>query len=211
LTIMARFILYARRALDTDPATEDQFAPLRAFCAAAGHEVVAEYADENIDTRAARDPRPYLDRAIFDTLRGAADGIAAVSFDRLARSVGDLEKLLRELSVAGAGLYVADLDLDTRTPAGAAILRAVAAVVRFDKAVRVEALRRGHRKARAKGVKIGAPRMSRSLEDKIAALLKAGVKPDRVRTITHAGKSAIYRIRKDLEAAATLATEEAEA
>ena len=92
---MARFILYARRALDTDPATEDQFAPLRAFCAAAGHEVVAEYADENIDTRAARDPRPYLDRAIFDTLRGAADGIAAVSFDRLARSVGDLEKLLR--------------------------------------------------------------------------------------------------------------------
>lgn len=208
---MARFILYARRALDTDPATEDQFAPLRAFCAAAGHEVVAEYADENIDTRAARDPRPYLDRAIFDTLRGAADGIAAVSFDRLARSVGDLEKLLRELSVAGAGLYVADLDLDTRTPAGAAILRAVAAVVAFDKAVRVEALRRGHRKARAKGVKIGAPRMSRSLEDKIAALLKAGVKPDRVRTITHAGKSAIYRIRKDLEAAAALATEEAEA
>lgn len=208
---MARFILYARRALDTDPATEDQFAPLRAFCAAAGHEVVAEYADENIDTRAARDPRPYLDRAIFDTLRGAADGIAAASFDRLARSVGDLEKLLRELSVAGAGLYVADLDLDTRTPAGAAILRAVAAVVTFDKAVRVEALRRGHRKARAKGVKIGAPRMSRSLEDKIAALLKAGVKPDRVRTITHAGKSAIYRIRKDLEAAAALATEEAEA
>lgn len=181
---MARFILYARRALDTDPATEDQFAPLRAWCAAAGHEVVAEYADENIDTRAARDPRPYLDRAIFDTLRGAADG---------------------------TGLYVADLDLDTRTPAGAAILRAVAAVVTFDKAVRVEALRRGHRKARAKGVKIGAPRMSRSLEDKIAALLKAGVKPDRVRTITHAGKSAIYRIKKDLEAAATLATEEAEA
>ncbi len=208
---MARFILYARRALDTDPATEEQFAPLRAFCAAAGHEVVAEYADENIDTRAARDPRPYLDRAIFDTLRGAADGIAAVSFDRLARSVGDLEKLLRELSVAGAGLYVADLDLDTRTPAGAAILRAVAAVVTFDKAVRVEALRRGHRKARAKGVKIGAPRMSRSLEDKIAALLKAGVKPDRVRTITHAGKSAIYRIRKDLEAATALATVEAEA
>lgn len=208
---MARFILYARRALDTDPTTEDQFAPLRAWCAAAGHEVVAEYADENIDTRAARDPRPYLDRAIFDTLRGAADGIAAVSFDRLARSVGDLEKLLRELSVAGAGLYLADLDLDTRTPAGAAILRAVAAVVTFDKAVRVEALRRGHRKARAKGVKIGAPRMSRSLEDKIAALLKAGVKPDRVRTITHAGKSAIYRIKKDLEAAATLATEEYEA
>lgn len=201
---MARFILYARRALDTDPATEDQFAPLRAFCAAAGHEVVAEYADENIDTRAARDPRPYLDRAIFDTLRGAADGIAAVSFDRLTRSVGDLEKLLRELSVAGAGLYLADLDLDTRTPAGAAILRAVAAVVTFDKAVRVEALRRGHRKARAKGVKIGAPRMSRSLEDKIASLLKAGVKPNRVRTITHAGSSAIARIRKELEAAAAI-------
>lgn len=83
-------------------------------------------------------------------------------------------------------------------------------MVTFDKAVRVEALCRGHRKARAKGVKIGAPRMPRSLEDKIAALLKAGVKPDRIRTITHAGKSAIYRIRKDLEAAA-LATEEAEA
>ena len=53
---MARFILYARRALDTDPTTEEQFAPLRAWALAAGHEVVAEYADENIDTRAARDP-----------------------------------------------------------------------------------------------------------------------------------------------------------
>lgn len=205
---MARFILYARRALDTDSTTEDQFAPLRAWCASSGHEVVAEYADENIDTRAARDPRPYLDRAIYDTLRGAADGIAAASLDRLARSVGDLEKLLRELSVAGAGLYLADLDLDTRTPAGGAILRAVSAVVAFDKACRVEALRRGHRKARAKGVRIGAPRMSRSLEDKIASLIKAGVKPNRIRTITHAGSSAITRIKRELEANAAIASGE---
>ncbi|HCT8042084.1 recombinase family protein [Pseudomonas aeruginosa] len=208
---MARFILYARRALDTDPATEDQFAPLRAWALAAGHEVVAEYADENIDTRAARDPRPYLDRAIFDTLRGAADGIAAVSLDRLARSVGDLEKLLREFSVAGAGLYVADLDLDTRTPAGRALIDATAAVVAFDKACRVEALRRGHRKARAKGVKIGAPRIARSLEDKVAALLKAGVKPHRIRTITHVGASTVTRIRKELEAAEAIAAGEVDA
>lgn len=197
---MARLILYARRALDTAPSTEEQFAPLRRWCASAGHEVVAEYADENIDTRMARDPRPYLDRAIFDTLRGAADAVAAVSLDRLGRSVGDLEKLLREFDVAGAGLYIHDIELDTLTPAGEAIRRALTALVAFERAARVEALRRGHRKAQAKGVKIGAPRMSRSIEDKIAALLKAGVKPARVRTITHAGKSAIYRIKKELEA-----------
>ena len=208
---MARFILYARRALDTDPATEDQFAPLRAFCAAAGHEVVAEYADENIDTRAARDPRPYLDRAIFDTLRGAADGIAAVSFDRLARSVGDLEKLLRELSVAGAGLYVADLDLDTTTAEGGQALRHLSALIAFDQACRAEAVRRGHRKARAKGTRVGGVPMPRSQEAKIAALLQAGVKPDRVRKLTHAGKYAIYRIKRDLEAGNVAPPEEAEA
>lgn len=208
---MARFILYARRALDTDPTTEEQFAPLRAWALAAGHEVVAEYADENLDTRAARDPRPYRDRAIYDTLRGAADGIAAVSLDRLARSVGDLQKLLCEFSVAGAGLYAHDMELDTRTPAGQALIDAIAAVVAFDKACRVEALRRGHRKARAKGVRIGAPRIARSLEDKIAALLKAGVKPHRIRTITHAGASTITRIRKELEAAEAIAAGEVDA
>lgn len=208
---MARFILYARRALDTDPSTEEQFAPLRAWALAAGHDVVAEYADDNSGSMKPRDPRPYLDRAIFDTLRGAADGIAATSLDRLGRSVGDLEKLLREFSVAGAGLYVHDLALDTRTPAGASLIEATAAVVAFDKACRVEALRRGHRKARAKGVKIGVPRIARSLEDKIAALLKAGVKPHRIRTITHAGASTISRIRKELEAAEAIASGEVQA
>ncbi|UTV81827.1 recombinase family protein [Acidithiobacillus sp. YTS05] len=213
---MARFVLYARRSLDTDPSAEEQFAILRERCAAAGHEVVDEYVDENVEAKAARDPRPKRDRAIYDAMRGGAEGIAIVSLDRLARSVGDLEELLRELAVAGAGLYVADLELDTLTPDGAEFLQAVSAVVAFDRAVRVEALRRGHRKARAKGVRIGPPRTSRGLEDKIASLLRAGVKPSRIRTITRVGISAISRIKREMAAAeaaadAALAAEDAEA
>jgi DNA invertase Pin-like site-specific DNA recombinase len=62
-----------------------------------------------------------------------------------------------------------------------------------------ERARRGYRKARAKGKRIGAPRLSPSKENRVAALLQAGVCPHRVRTLTNVGKAAIYRIKRDLE------------
>lgn len=209
---MSSVILYSRRAVHCCPEHDAQLAPLRSWAHAAGHEVIAEYSDDSTEKKTSRDARPLLDRAIRDALRGAARVIiAAASLDRLARSMGDLERLTLELGAAGAGLYVADLDLDTTTDDGMRRLRDLSALIAFDQAVRAEAITRGHRKARAKGVHIGGVTMSPSREAKIAGLLMAGVKPDRVRKLTNAGKSAIYRIKRDLESGKAPQTEEAEA
>lgn len=197
---MASAILYTRRALESCPEHSEQLARLAAWATAAGHEIVAEYSDDTTEKKTSRDARPMLDRALYDAIRGAGVIIAATSLDRVGRSVGDLERLLLELRAAGAGLYVADLDLDTTTAEGGQALRHLSALIAFDQACRAEAVRRGHRKARAKGTRVGGVPMPRSQEAKIAALLQAGVKPDRVRKLTHAGKYAIYRIKRDLEA-----------
>lgn len=208
---MTRTILYSRRALDSCPDHAGQLDRLRCWAASAGLDIVAEYSDDTTDKKTSRDARPMLDRAIYDAIRGAEIIIAATSLDRVARSTGDLERLLRELAAAGAGLYVADLDLNSTTAAGREALRHLSALIAFDKACRAEAILRGQRKARAKGTRGGGVPMPRSQEAKIASLLLAGIKPDRVRKLTHAGKYAIYRIKRDLEASKPPQPEEAEA
>lgn len=207
---MPSAILYTRRALDSCPDHAAQLEHLHSWATAAGHDIVAEYSDDTTEKKTSRDARPMLDRAIYDAIRGAGTIIAATSLERLARSTGDLDRLLRELEAAGAGLYVADLDLNSTTTEGREALRHLSALIAFDKACRAEAILRGQRKARAKGTRVGGVPMPRSQEAKIAALLQAGVKPDRVRKLTHAGKYAIYRIKRDLEAG-NLPTPRAEA
>ena len=82
-----RVTLYARVGVETDPSIEEQFATLRAWAAAAGHEVVAEFSDANLTAVRSRDPRPGQDNAVRYGLRGLTDIVAAVSLDRLGRSL----------------------------------------------------------------------------------------------------------------------------
>ena len=194
-----RVTLYARVGVETDPPIEEQFATLRAWAAAAGHEVVAEFSDANLTAVRSRDPRPGQDNASRWALRGLTDMVAAVSLDRLGRSLPHLIGLMREFDSLGVGLYVADLDLDTTTERGRIMHRLMAGLDSFQKAIWGENVRRGQRKARTRGTRIGRPRLAPSTEAKIAAMLKAGVCPNRIRTLTHCGKAPIYRIKRELE------------
>jgi DNA invertase Pin-like site-specific DNA recombinase len=196
---MARIAIYARVAIETDPPLEEQLQMLREWAQAKGHDVVAEYTDESLTNLKKNEPRPGLDQLSYFAVRGKADIVAALSLDRLGRSIKHLLALMREFETLGVGVYVHNLALDTTTPAGTLMFSVLASLADFDRAVMSERSRRGVKKARAKGKRIGAPKLSPSLENKVAALLQSGVCPNRVRTMTHVGKSAIYRIKRDLE------------
>lgn len=195
-----RVTLYARVGIESDPPIADQLHALRGWAAAAGHEVVAEFHDANLTAVKSRDPRPGQDNAVRYAFRGLTDMVAAVSLDRMGRSLPHLIGLMREFDSLGVGVYVADLDLDTTTERGRLVHRLMASLDSFQKAVWGENVRRGHRKARARGTRIGRPRLAPTTEAKIAAMLKAGVAPNRIRTLTHCGKAPIYRIKRELEA-----------
>jgi len=194
-----RVTLYARVGLETDPPIADQLNVLRAWAASSGHEVVAEFSDENLTAVRSRDPRPGQDNAVRYGFRGLTDMVAAVSLDRMGRSLPHLIALMREFDSLGVGVYVADLDLDTTTEHGRLLHRLMAGLDSFQKALWGENVRRGQRKARSRGTRIGRPRMAPSTEAKIAAMLRAGVCPNRIRTLTHCGKAPIYRIKRELE------------
>lgn len=196
---MANLSLYARVSTDTDPPLSDQLERLRAWAASEGHTVVGEFTDDNTRSLQADAARPALDRLCQLAFDGKTDMVAAVSLDRLGRSLKHLFGLLREFETLGVTVYIDNLALDTSNPAGQQAVSLLGALNDFDKAIMSERARRGYRKARAKGKRIGAPRLSPSKENRVAALLQAGVCPHRVRTLTNVGKAAIYRIKRDLE------------
>ncbi len=196
---MARIAIYVRVAIETDPPLEERLRMLRDWAQAKGHDVVAEYTDESLTNLKKNEPRPGLDKLSYFAVRGKADMVAALSLDRLGRSIKHLLALMREFETLGVGVYVHNLALNTMTPAGTLMFSVLASLADFNRAVMSERSRRGVQKARARGKRIGAPKLSPSLENKVAALLLSGVCPNRVRTMTHVGKSAIYRIKKDLE------------
>lgn len=201
---MACVVLYSRRALESCPTHEEQLSRLRAWADAAGHEVIGEHSDDATDRKASTAPRPMLDKCCYDVARGAAEVIAVASLDRIARSPVHLSELLTELDGVGASLYVADIGIDTSTEAGKVYRAALSALLDMERKARTEALYRGVRRARAKGRPLGAKKMPHSLQARVEQLLLAGVKPNRVRSLTHIGGTALTRIRRGLEAAGKL-------
>ena len=61
-------------------------------------------------------------RTILDFIR-KGDALTVTRIDRLARSIGDLQDIVRELKAKGATLKATEQPIDTSTAAGKAFLR----------------------------------------------------------------------------------------
>jgi DNA invertase Pin-like site-specific DNA recombinase len=95
--------------------------------------------------------RPGLTQALERLHAGEADGIAVAYLSRLSRRVLDGLQLAQRLRDGGHALLVADLDLDTSTPAGKAMLGVALAFAELEldtrrnswAAAQLRAIRRG--------------------------------------------------------------------
>jgi len=152
-----RVALYARvsTANGQDPAM--QFRELREYASHRGWKVVGEYSDKGIS--GARERRPELDRLMADAHRRRFDVVVVWKFDRFARSVSHLLRALETFNSLGIAFVSLSEQLDTTTPTGKMVFTVLGAVAELERSLIAERVRAGLRNAKAKGKKLGRPRV----------------------------------------------------
>jgi DNA invertase Pin-like site-specific DNA recombinase len=172
---MKRAAIYARvstRNGHQDP--EVQLMALRQVAERAGWQVVEEYVDHGISGAKGRDKRPAFDRLLKDATRRRFDIIMAWSVDRLGRSLQDLVGFLGEVHAQGVDLYLDRQGVDTATPGGKALFQMMGVFAEFEREIIRERVCAGLEKARAKGKRLGRPKVPQSVERSICAARQAG-------------------------------------
>jgi DNA invertase Pin-like site-specific DNA recombinase len=95
-------------------------------------------------------------RTILDFLR-PGDVLMVTRVDRLARSIGDLQDMVRELRQKGAALKATEQPIDTSTAAGKAFLDMLGVFAEFETNLRRERQLEGIKAAKERGVYKGRP------------------------------------------------------
>jgi DNA invertase Pin-like site-specific DNA recombinase len=138
-------------------------------------------------------------RTVLDFLR-EGDTLTITRIDRLARSIGDLQDIVRELRAKGVKLKATEQPIDTSTPAGKAFLDMLGVFAEFETNLRRERQMEGIAAAKARGVYKGRPA---SIEAASVAALKAeGVGATEIAKRLGIGRASVYRVLADLSTTA---------
>ena len=123
---------------------------------------------------------------------GAGDTLVVTRVDRLARSIGDLQDIVRTLKAKGARLQATEQPIDTGTAAGKAFLDMLGVFAEFETNLRRERQGEGIAKAKAKGVYKGRPA---SIDVRVIHGLKGeGLGPTEIARRLGIGRASVYRV-----------------
>jgi DNA invertase Pin-like site-specific DNA recombinase len=153
-----RVAIYARVSTANngqDPTMQTR--ELREYCERRGWTVASEYVDVGIS--GTKENRPELDRLMADAHRRRFDAVVVWKFDRFARSVSHLLRALETFKALGIEFVSFSEQMDTSTPAGKMVFTVLGAVAELERSLIVERVRAGLRNARAKGKRLGRPRV----------------------------------------------------
>jgi len=148
-----------------------QLGELRAFCQRRGWPVAGEYVDAGVS--GTKDSRPELNRLMTDAHRRRFEIVAVWKFDRFARSVSHLLRALETFKALGIEFVSLSEQVDTSTPTGKMVFTVLGAVAELERSLIAERIRAGLRNARAKGKRLGRPRVDVDARE-IAALRARG-------------------------------------
>lgn len=154
-TVPRRAAIYCRVSR-SDQTVQNQQRELEAVAQRHGWEVVGVFLDEGVS--GVREKRPALDRLRQGIARKDFDVVAAWSVDRLGRSLQHLLGFLGELKAKDVDLYLHQQGLDTATPAGRALFQMLGVFAEFERAIIIERVHAGLRRAKAQGRRLGRPR-----------------------------------------------------
>ena len=158
-----RVAIYARvSTLDESP--DLQLDELRELSRRRGWVVVREYVDHGIGGSKAS--RPALDVLVADARLRRFDIVVIWKLDRLARSVRHLIDLSEEFEALGIDFISATESMDTTTPHGRMVFHILAAVGEFERDLILERICAGMKAAKARGVKMGRPRLEPTEKEK---------------------------------------------
>src|SRR6202171_3976796 len=168
-----RAVLYSRvSTLHHGQDPEVQSREIREYCQRRGWSLVGEYVDAGIS--GSKERRPQLDRLIADAHKRKFDVVIVWEFDRFARSVSHLLRALENLRALGIEFVSLSEQIDTSTPTGKMIFTVLGAVAELERSLIAERVRAGLRNARAKGKRLGRPRVSVDVA-RIASLRASGL------------------------------------
>ncbi|MCY1640546.1 recombinase family protein [Methylorubrum sp. SL192] len=123
---------------------------------------------------------------------GKGDTLVVTRIDRLARSIGDLQDIVRTLKAKGARLQATEQPIDTGTAAGKAFLDMLGVFAEFETNLRRERQMEGIAKAKAAGVYKGRPV---SIDPaKVHALKAEGMGPAEIARRLGIGRASVYRL-----------------
>jgi len=144
---------------------------LKEYAERRGWELAGEYVDVGVS--GTKEKREALDRLMADAHRRRFDVVAVWKFDRMARSVSHLLRVLETFGALGIHFVSLSEAIDTATPAGKMVFTVLGAVAELERSLIVERVKAGLRNARAKGKRLGRPK--KFLDgSKIARLREAG-------------------------------------
>ena len=152
---------------------------------AAGCEIVR--AEKMTGTK--REGRKELDTLLSFIRPG--DTLMVTRIDRLARSIGDLDAIVRELDGKGVALRTIDHAIDTSNAAGKAFLQMMGVFAEFETNIRRERQMEGIQKAKAAGVYKGRPKTIDPA--KIKELHSQGLGATEIAKALGVGRASVYR------------------
>ena len=154
-----RAAIYARVSTSNngqDPRVQTR--EIREYCERRGWQIAGEYVDAGIS--GAKDSRPELNKLMADAHRRRFDAVFVWKFDRFARSVSHLLRALENFNALGVGFVSLSEQIDTSTPTGKMVFTVLGAVAELERSLIAERVRAGLRNAKAKGTRLGRPRIS---------------------------------------------------
>ena len=137
-------------------------------------------------------------RTVLEFL-GAGDVLMVTRIDRLARSIGDLQDIVRAVRARGAVLKATEQPIDTGTAAGKCFLDMLEVFAEFETNLRRERQLEGIAKAKAAGVYKGR---KPSIDPEQVRRLKAdGLGPTEIAKRLNIGRASVYRMLDEPAAA----------
>src|SRR5580704_19143272 len=130
-------------------------------------------------------------RTVLDFLR-PGDTLTVTRIDRLARSIGDLQDIVRSLKAKGVALKATEQPIDTSTAAGKAFLDMLGVFAEFETNLRRERQFEGIQQAKARGVYKGRPPSIKPAE--VAALKAGGSGAADIAKRLGIGRASVYRV-----------------
>ena len=188
-----RVALYLRVSTDGQ-STDLQRRDLMQACQYRDWEVTQVYEDAGVSGAKGREGRPAFDRLCQDAIRRRFDIIAVWSVDRLGRSLQDLVGFLGETHGAGVHLYLHQQAVDTTTPAGRALFQMMGVFAEFERAMIRDRVRAGLANAKAKGIRLGAPRKSAQVLKLIQQEKAKGLSLRAIATKVGVGVGTVHRV-----------------
>ena len=155
---MKRAAIYARVSTHNGQNPEMQLNEVRAYCERRQWAIAGEYVDTGIS--GSKEHRPALDRLLSDCRKRRVDAVVVYRYDRFARSVRQLVNALEEFRSLGIDFVSLHEGVDTSTPNGRLVFGIFASVAEFERELIRDRVRSGLAAARAKGKKLGRPRVT---------------------------------------------------